>query len=389
MVSFENTEIAFKIKSNTALNKAYYLFKVMANNHLVKIGDVAVYAALKLHFPIGWAVKPTIYSHFVGGETIEECQKVVTNLEKFNVKGILDFSVEGTEDQQLMEDVLEETLRTIENASKHKNIPFAVFKPTAFATHNILEKASNNETLNETEQKQIDAFRRRVNTLCKKAHELSVPIMIDAEDSYFQQIIDDVVTEMSEKYNKEKAIVYNTLQMYRWDRMEFLKNAYEKAVAGNYYLGMKFVRGAYMERERARAIKMGYKSPIQVDKDATDKDYNLGLKFSVEHIDRISIFNGTHNEYSSKYLTELMSEHNLDNGNKRIYFSQLYGMSDNITFNLAHAGYNVAKYLPYGPVKFVMPYLLRRAEENTAVAGQTTRELDFILKEKKRRKQAK
>ncbi|OQX97926.1 MAG: proline dehydrogenase [Bacteroidetes bacterium 4572_128] len=386
MISLENTEVAFKSRSNAALNKAYYLFKVMANNNFVKLGNVGINTALKLHFPISWAVKPTIYKHFVGGETIEECQDAVRDLEKFNVKAILDFSMEGTEDQKIMEEVLKETLLTIENAAKDKNIPFAVFKPTAFATHQILEKASSKKVLNEKENEEFENFKRRIKTLCERAYQLSVPLMIDAEDTYYQTVIDELITEMSEKYNKKKAIIFNTLQMYRWDRVDFLKKAYKNALEKNYYLGIKFVRGAYMEKERERAQKMGYPSPIQENKENTDRDYNFALKFSIEHIDRISIFSGSHNEYSNIYLTELMEKHKIARNDERIYFSQLYGMSDNISFNLADENYNVAKYVPYGFVKNVMPYLLRRAEENTSVAGQTTRELDFIRKEKKRRK---
>ncbi|MBN2172809.1 MAG: proline dehydrogenase family protein [Bacteroidales bacterium] len=388
MLSFENTEIAFKIRSNKDLNRAYLLFKMISSNSLVYLGKKLSNAALKLHLPVDWAVKPTIYSHFVGGVTIDECRKNVRSLEKFGVKAILDYSVEGTESEEGINKAMEETLQTIHNAAQDRNVPFTVFKPTAFTKEIVLEKVSAGKELTREEKQEADNFRARVGKLCQTAFDNNVPILIDAEDTYFQNFIDEVVNANMEKFNKKSAIVFNTYQMYRWDRLEVLEKAYNRAVEKGYYLGAKFVRGAYMERERARAAAMGYKDPIQPDKDSTDRDYNAALKFCIEHIDRISIFNGTHNEYSSLYMTELMEKHNIPKNDPRCWFSQLYGMSDHISFNLAHAGYNVAKYVPFGPVRSVLPYLIRRTEENTSIAGQTSRELNLIIKERERRKAA-
>lgn len=385
-MDFNNTEIAFRSKSDRDLAWAYFLFRILANTKLVIFANKLLGLALRLRIPIGWIVKPTVYKHFVGGETIVGCQKSVRVLEKYNVKAILDFSVEGKESIEDIEHALQETLRSIKNASNDPNVPFAVFKPTAFTRADILEKVSAGAKLSDTDKAEADNFRKRVNTLCKAAYDANIPILIDAEDSWFQKFIDDVVTENQLQFNKEKAIVYNTLQMYRWDRLDFLKQSYEHAKANNYFYGVKFVRGAYMEKERERAKEKGYKSPIQPDKESTDRDYNAALKFCMEHLDRISIFNGTHNEYSSQYLADLMAEQGLEKNDSRIYFAQLFGMSDHISFNLGNEGYNVAKYLPYGPVQHVMPYLFRRAEENTSVAGQTGRELSLILKERARRK---
>lgn len=386
MISFDNTEIAFKSKSKKDLRRSYLLFSALAHNWIVRFGGGATQALLKLRLPVNWFVKPTIYRQFVGGETILECVPAVELLNKFNVKAILDYSVEGTDSLDGIGHAMDETLKTISNAAGNPNIPFAVFKPTAFTTNTVLTKVSAGEKLNKEEEVEAENFRQRVDLLCKTAFDSNVPILIDAEDSWYQQFIDDVVNEMMAKYNREQAIVFNTFQMYRWDRLDYLKKSFEMAVEGNYFLGAKFVRGAYMEKERERAAEMGYPSPIQPDKDHTDNDYNAALKFCIEHIDRISIFNGTHNEYSSRYLTELMAEHKIAKDDPRIWFSQLYGMSDHISFNLAHAGYNVAKYLPYGPVKHVIPYLVRRAEENTSVKGQTGRELMLIKKEMNRRR---
>lgn len=386
MLSFENTEIAFKSRSNKDLQRAYFLFKVIASNTLVSLGKVFALGALKIHFPVDWAVKPTIYSHFVGGESIEDCHDNVRLLEKFNVKGILDYSVEGSESIDDINKTLDITLQTIANAGKDPNIPFAVFKPTAFTTANVLEKVSSGAELSEEEKIEADNFRKRVETLCKTAYENDIPILIDAEDSWYQNFIDTVVEANMEKFNKKKAIVFNTYQMYRWDRLEVLKKAYKNANDKDYYLGAKFVRGAYMEKERERAEQMGYKDPIQPDKESTDSDYNAALKFCIEHIDRITIFNGSHNEYSSSYMAELMEKNSIAKDDPRCWFAQLYGMSDHISFNLADEGYNIAKYIPFGPVRSVLPYLLRRTEENTSIAGQTGRELSLLIKERNRRK---
>lgn len=386
MLSFENTQIAFAHRSDRELRKAYLLFKMLSSNTLVSFGKKITKLSIGLHLPVDWAVKPTIFAHFVGGTSIEECKKNVRLLEKAGVKAILDYSVEGKESLVDINKAMDETLRTIRNAVGDPNIPFVVFKPTAFTTHNVLEKVSAEMELNDEEKKESENFRLRVGTLCRTAYENSIPILIDAEDSWFQNFIDQVVYENMERYNKEKAIVFNTYQMYRVDRLEKLRRAYNTASEKNYYLGAKFVRGAYMERERARAAEKGYPDPIQPNKESTDKDYNAALNFCIEHIDRISIFNGTHNEYSSRYLTELMAQHGIAKNDQRCWFSQLYGMSDHISFNLSSEGYNVAKYVPFGPVKSVLPYLIRRAEENTSIAGQTGRELRLIMKEIERRK---
>lgn len=388
-LNFDNTEIAFAYKSDAEIKKAYLLYKLIGNNTLVKIGGTLAKTAVKIHFPVDWAVKPTIYQLFVGGETLESCQKIVDEFAKWNVKIILDYSVEGGKSDEQIKAALDETLRTIENAAKNTNIPFAVFKPTAFGLPEVLEKAGEHKPLTEEDKKECEKFEQRVYTLCKRAYELSVPIMIDAEDYAYQDYVDEVVYKMMLEFNKDRAIVYNTLQMYRKDRLKFLYNLYEQAKKDNIYVGIKFVRGAYMERERARAARLGYEDPIHPNKEATDKAYNEALKFSVEHIDRIAIFNATHNEFSSMYLTHLMDEHKIAKDDFRCYFSQLYGMSDNITFNLAKEGYNVAKYTPYGPIKHVLPYLIRRTEENTSVAGQTPRQLQLIETEIKRRKNSK
>jgi proline dehydrogenase len=385
-IDFTNTEVAFAPKSNADLKKAYVLFKTIANPGIVKLGSSMVTIAQKIHFPINWAVKPTVYNHFCGGENIVDSKHTINKMGEFNVKSILDYSVEGKEEEADIQLAFEETLRAIRNAGSNPNIPFSVFKPTAMGRSEVMEKVSLGLPLNEKEQKEETAFRNRVHQLCTTAAEVGIPILIDAEHSWYQNIIDDVCNTEMAIFNKEKAVVWNTFQMYRHDRLDFLKKSYQMAVEGGYYLGAKFVRGAYMEHERERAAEKGYQDPIQPDKESTDKDYNLALKFCIDHIDKIEIFNGTHNEESSQYLVDLMIEAGLKPNDNRCWFSQLYGMSDHISFNTAKAGFNVAKYLPYGPVKHVLPYLLRRAQENTSAAGQSGRELTLITTEVKRRK---
>jgi len=389
MISFENTQNAFEYKSDRDLKKAYILFKTLSSNLMVRVGKNMTNLALSIHFPIKWIVKPTIYSHFVGGELLEDCLAVVEKLGKYNVKAILDYSVEGETTEENIQKTLDETIKSIKYAKNNSNIPFAVFKPSAFASENILEIASSDKKLSDNEKVEANKFKLKIELLCKTAFENDIPILVDAEDFAFQKYIDEVVLEMMKKFNKQKAIVFNTLQMYRHDRLDFLKTSLEIAKKENFIFGAKFVRGAYMEKERERADNLGYTSPIQLNKENTDNDFNEALRISVENLDKVHIFCGTHNEKSCIHLSELMEKYGISKNDTRIYFAQLYGMSDHISFNLAKEGYNVAKYIPYGPMKFVMPYLIRRAEENTSVSGQTGRELKLLTTEMNRRKDKK
>lgn len=386
MLDFSDTRTAFSIKSDRDIRRAFFMYKMISYPWLVKIANPMIRFASAIRFPINWIVKPTVYAQFCGGETIEECAPVIDKLMEGSVYSILDYSVEGSEEEEVIEQALEETLRVIDYAAGNDNIPFTVFKPTAFAKSKALEVLSTSDTPDEESLREGDKFRERVNRLCERAHGYGIPIMIDAEDSWYQEIIDTVVMEMMAQYNKEKPIVFNTYQMYRHDRLERLKKDHAAAKKNKFYMGAKFVRGAYMEKERERAEEMGYEDPIQPDKEATDRDYNLALKYTLEHIGDFAVFNGTHNEESSRYMAELMDELKIARDDNRCWFSQLYGMSDHISFNLAKEGFNVAKYVPYGPVKFVLPYLMRRAEENTSVKGQTSRELMLLKKERNRRR---
>lgn len=386
MLNFNNTETAFTIKSDKDIRRAHFLYKMISYPWIVKMANPLIKIAAAVRFPINWIVKPTVYAQFCGGETIGDCGPVINKLMEGRVYSILDYSVEGSEDDRVIEAALEETLRVIDYAATNDNIPFTVFKPTAFAKSKALEVLSTSDNPDEESLREAEKFRERVGRLCERAYGYGIPIMIDAEDSWYQEFIDRVVMEMMAKYNKEKTIVFNTYQMYRHDRLERLKQDHAAAKKGGFFLGAKFVRGAYMEKERERAEMMHYEDPIQPDKEATDRDYNLALKYTLENLDDMMVFNGTHNEESSRYMAELMDEMKIPRNDNRCWFSQLYGMSDHISFNLAEAGYNVAKYVPYGPVKFVLPYLMRRAEENTSVKGQTSRELMLLKKEKQRRK---
>jgi proline dehydrogenase len=386
VIDFEDTRTAFRIKSNRDLRRAYTLFKLISYPLLVKIANPVIRVLSVLRIPIGWIVKPTAFKHFVGGETLEACQPAVEKLKSANVYSILDYSVEGKETDKAIESALQETLRAVIHAGNNPDIPFTVFKPTAFGNNRALEVLSGASVPDKTDLAEGEKFRARIDLLCKTAFDNDVPIMIDAEDTFYQNFIDQVSMEMMHKYNYKKAIVFNTYQMYRHDRIGVLEKDIKTAREEHFFLGAKFVRGAYMERERERARKLRYLDPIQPDKESTDRDYNLALKISIDNIDVVSIFNGTHNEFSSLYLAELMNERKIKPGDNRCWFSQLYGMSEHISFNLSDAGYNVAKYVPYGPVRYVLPYLMRRVEENTSVKGQTGRELALIRKEINRRK---
>jgi proline dehydrogenase len=387
MVSFENTEIAFKSKTNKDLNRAYWLFKIIGNPTLVKLGKNATNFALKINLPIKGIIRKTIFQQFCGGETINECETAMSNLGSFGIGTILDYSVEGKTSAEDFEKTTLEIIATIEKAKNSKNIPFAVFKVTGIAQHHILEKANQDESkLSESEKLELEKIIARVDRICSKAFESNISVFIDAEESWIQDIIDRICDQMILKYNSHKAIVFNTLQMYRHDRISYLERAIEFAKQNKLHYGIKLVRGAYMEKERARAIQFGYPSPIQKDKAASDNDYNKALEIILTNIDFLALCAGTHNEESSLYLTKLLSENKIEPTDKRIYFAQLLGMSDHISYNLSNSLFNVAKYVPYGPINEVMPYLLRRADENTSVAGQTSRELSLILKEKARRK---
>ncbi|MCB0409821.1 MAG: proline dehydrogenase family protein [Flavobacteriales bacterium] len=385
MVDFNNTEIAFKQKSTADLNTSYWLFKIIGWNWLIKIGPTLLKIFLPLWFPIP-IIKATIFKQFCGGESIEDCDKTITNLGQQNVKTILDYSVEGKEEEHVFDANVKEALKAIQVAKSNQLIPFSVFKVTGFGRFALLQKINAGKVLSKQEEDEFERVKIRVNTICETAFEANVPIFIDAEETWIQNVIDNLALEMMRKFNKEKAIIYNTAQMYRWDRIAYIKEITTLAENENFYVGLKLVRGAYIEKERERAQKMGYEDPMQKDKESTDRDFNFALKYCIENINRISICCGSHNEKSSLYLTELMKEHHISVDDERVYFAQLLGMSDHISMNLSNANYNVAKYVPYGPVKDVMPYLIRRAEENTSVAGQTGRELSLILKEKARRK---
>ena len=387
-LSFENTEIAFQSKSTKQLNKSFWLFKLVSNNTLVKVSPFLLKIAFTVRLPIKGLIKQTIFEQFCGGESIENCDRRIQSLAKYNIGTILDYSVEGKSIEDDFNRVTKETIQTILKAKENDNIPFAVFKTSGLARIELLEKVSNSKIeLNKEEKEEFKRVKERINSICATAHKNNVRLFIDAEESWIQDAIDEIVISMMRKYNYERAIVFNTLQMYRWDRLAFLKQSYADAENGNYFLGLKIVRGAYLEKERERAEKMGYPSPIQKDKESCDNDYNLALRFCINHIDKIALCAGTHNEQSSILLTQLMDENNILKNDQRVYFSQLLGMSEHISFNLSNYGYNVAKYMPYGPVKDVLPYLIRRAEENTSIAGQTGRELSLIIKEKKRRVQ--
>lgn len=383
---FNNTQIAFALKSDTELDRAYFLFKLINSQPLVRIGTAVTNFAIKANLPVESLIRATVFDHFCGGVNEDDCLTVVDKMFTKGVSSVLDYSVEGKEEENQFDAALEMTLKTIEFAKERKAIPFAVFKPTGLGRLDLYEKIGEKQTLTPEEQSEWDRVVARFDQVCGEAHKKNVALLIDAEESWMQEAADDLVTEMMRKYNKEKVIVFNTLQMYRWDRLDYLKQLHEQAKAEGFYIGIKLVRGAYMEKENLRAEEKGYPTPICASKEASDVNYDAAVLYMAEHLDTMSIFAGTHNEESTYKLMEIMKIKGISSNDDRIWFGQLYGMSDNISYNLASNGYNIAKYLPFGPVKDVMPYLIRRAEENTSVAGQTSRELSMIKAERNRRK---
>jgi proline dehydrogenase len=386
MPSFENTEIAFSNMSDHELNRAHWLFRMVGKPSVVMLGKIGLNIALSFHLPIKGIIRSTVFAHFCGGETIGKCESTIARLYKQGVSTLLDYSVEGKETESDFDNSAKEVLKTVKLAARDQRIPFCVFKPTALIRLGLLAKLNSNGSLNEVETEEWVRAKNRVKSICQAGFDKNVGIFIDAEETWIQDTIDALAEEMMAEFNQGKVVIFNTIQLYRKDRLEFLKLSLLNAEKGNYKLGLKLVRGAYMEKERERAEEQGYPSPIHDTKDDTDKDYDLALKFCVDNYPKIQIIAGTHNEKSSQYLAELMRSNSLEVNDPNIYFSQLYGMSDNIGFNLSAKNYNVIKYVPYGPILEVMPYLIRRAEENTSIAGQTGRELSLILKEKTRRR---
>ena len=382
---FDNTEVAFALKSNAELDRAFYLFEMIKRESLVKIGSALAKFALKTHMPVEGIIRATVFDHFCGGVTEEDCMPVIDKMHTKNVCSVLDYSAEGKEVEEQFDLAMEKTLNTIKFGTEKSSIPFAVFKPTGFGKFELYQKITEGKKLDPHEEVEWRRVKERYDIVSKAAFERDIPLLIDAEETWMQDAADDLIEEMMRRYNKKKVIVFGTLQLYRWDRLDYLKKLHERGKKEGFKIGMKLVRGAYMEKERERAEEKGYKDPICENKEATNKMYDDVLTYMFKNIDDMAIFAGTHNEDSSYLLMDLIAKSGLDKNDKRIWFGQLYGMSDHISYNLAKQGYNVAKYLPFGPVRDVLPYLIRRAEENTSVAGQTSRELELLRKERERR----
>ena len=379
MINFDDTKAVFAHKSNRELRKSYYLFSILQHSVLIKIGSLLLKISFFLRIPVKKLIKITIFNQFCGGENIQDCSKKINELYEFGIGTILDYSVEGKEKESDFEKTKEEIIQTILFSAKNSKIPFTVFKITGLGKSSLIEKASLDfQSLEDDELVALNLIAMRVDEICKVASENRVPIFVDAEDSWYQDYIDKVVESMIFKYNNQFPIVYNTIQLYRHDRIQYMKDLISRCNSNGKTLGLKLVRGAYMEKEREQATKKNYPDPIQKDKQATDNDFTKAVEFCVENIETVSLCAGTHNEKSVLHLTDLMKKRALKNNDSRIWFAQLLGMSDHISYNLSKEGYNVAKYVPYGPIKEVIPYLIRRAEENTSVSGQTGRELSLI-----------
>jgi proline dehydrogenase len=403
MISFDNTEYAFAYKTDKELKKAHFLFSTMGKPWLVNLGLKLMPAAIKMHIPFTKTViRNTIFSQFVGGETLDQTAPVAKKLGEYNVEIILDYGVEGGEEgEDGYEHATDEFIKVINYAATQKNIPFMSIKVTGLVRFGLLEKmdaAMNKEegplmrrynavvaSLLEDEQQEWKRAIDRVIKICRIGAEKNIGVLVDAEETWIQDPVDALTILMMDQFNKTKAVVYNTIQLYRHDRLAFLKDCHAAAIERNSILGAKLVRGAYMEKERKRAEENNYPSPIQPNKESSDRDYNDAVSFCIDNIDKIAVIVASHNEYSNLYATECLDKKGLPHNHDHIHFSQLYGMSDNITFNLAKNGCSVSKYLPFGPIGDVIPYLMRRAQENSSVSGQMGRELGLIKKELGRR----
>lgn len=383
---FTDTQKAFALKSDSELDRALFLFELIKRASLVKIGSAFTKFFLNAHLPVEGLIRATVFDHFCGGVSIKDCLKLMEKMQSKNVFSVLDFSSEGKNTEEQFDLTLLKTIKNLDFAKQNKSVPFVVFKPSGFGKIDLYEKVSSKIELTDLESLQWRRVQERFDTVCQKACKNKIPLLVDAEESWTQNAVEQLVEAMMEKYNVDQTLVFCTLQMYRTDRLDYLKELHQIAVQRGFKIGVKLVRGAYMEKERSRAKERKYKDPICKDKKTTDNQFNIALKYILNHLNHISLFAGTHNERSCLHLLKLMKKQGVKNDDPNIWFGQLYGMSDHISYNLSDKKYNIAKYLPYGPVRDVMPYLIRRAEENTSIAGQTNRELELIRKEISRRK---
>lgn len=382
---FNDTETAFTLKSDSELNRGIFLFEMIDRPLLVKAGTAMTNLALKVHLPVESLIKKTIFNQFCGGVTEKDCLPVIEKMYSKNLHSILDYSVEGKEKESEFEKAIERKTNIVKFIANRKELPFAVFKPTGIGRFELWQKVSANASLSLEEEEEWQRVKNRVNKICEEAYNQGVRLLADAEESWMQDAVDVLMEEMMFKYNRERAVIFNTLQCYRWDRMQYLKDLHSRAKEEGFIVGAKIVRGAYLEKENERAAKMGYPSPICENKEATDVNYNGVLTYCLAHIDDIHVFIGSHNEVSNYLALQVMEDKGIAINDDRVWFSQLFGMSEHISYNLAQEGYNVAKLVPFGPVREVVPYLIRRAEENTSVKGQTSRELALLYEERKRR----
>ncbi|HET7360478.1 MAG TPA: proline dehydrogenase family protein [Salinimicrobium sp.] len=382
---FNDTKTAFSLKSDSELKKAIFIFEMLGRPLLVKIGTAATKFALKFNLPVEGLIKDTIFNQFCGGVTEKDCMPTAQKMHAKNVQSVLIYSVEGKETRSEFDKINDRNIDVVKFAADKPEIPFAIFKPTGIGRFEIWQKVAAHSTLSLEENEEWKRIKTRVGDICEAAYNANISLLADGEESWIQDSVDKLMEEMMFRFNRKNAVIFNTLQCYRWDRIEYLKELHARAKDGGFKVGAKIVRGAYMEKENARARKMGYLSPICENKEATDVSFNGALTYCLAHIDDISVFIGSHNEMSNYLALQIMEDKGIANDDDRVWFSQLYGMSDHISFNLGKNGYNVAKYVPFGPVKEVIPYLMRRAEENGSVKGQTGRELALLYEERDRR----
>ena len=367
------------------------LFGVLASPALVSAGKVLSLWALRWRLPVKGLIRATVFRQFCGGETVAESRPAIQRLWQAKVGSILDYSVEGQTTDAAFDQTVEVVLQTLALAAHEPGLSLGVFKMTGIAPHELLEKMTAGADLTSSEEAQLERVRNRIRRMAQFAAKSGRILMIDAEETWIQGAIDQLAREAMQEFNRYGLVVMTTIQCYRVGRSVQLQADLAYAADQGYYYGVKLVRGAYMEKERERAETHGYPSPIQPDKAGTDAEYDACVRLMLAALGtpgtpgRVGVVIGTHNEASTQLGADLLAAQGWTPSEAPVWFAQLYGMSDFISFILGHHGFRVAKYLPFGPIVNVMPYLLRRAEENTSVAGQTGRELMMLRKEAARR----
>lgn len=376
------SDSAFSHYSISQLRRTKVLFKILQNPLVSWFSGFVPHIPILLRLPfVKSLIKHYIFSHFCGGEDWKEVHQSALKLQKQNILSSLDYSVECKQTEQDYETTKKVLLNVLEEAKNLSHIPFCVLKITGLGRFALLEKIHNGQTLSDNEKAEWQRVQSRFDSICEKAVDCNTKLLVDAEESWIQKPIDNIVKRAMKRHNQNEPMIYNTYQLYLKAKYEQLKTDWEKAKEKGYILGSKLVRGAYMEKETKRAVKMHLPNPIQPSKAKCDQDFNDSLKFCLKHIDDFGIYIGTHNIESTQKARQLMQEYGIAKSDERVFFSQLLGMREILSYELAQQDYLVSKYTPFGKIAEVIPYLLRRIQENSSVKDQLNDEIKVITRE--------